>query len=426
MKANCKLISASLVAVLALCFIITGNSLADKILIPMDQTQTNHLKAYGLVYEILSLGNNVEWLLNYRAGSFMLDNLTGFSELANHFEVSWEYVSDPQAVYQTIDENNMEVILLEKAPKIAFYSPPTADPWDDAVHMALDYAEIPYTIVWDPDILNDCLAQYDWLHLHHEDFTGQYGRFYASYSGQPWYQQQVATEEMTAKALGFSKVSQMKGAVAKKIREFVENGGFLFAMCSATDTLDIALAAEGLDICDTYYDYDGMTPGYNDKLDYSQTLAFTDFKCNPNTLEYEHGDIDTPRSIQPGIYGQGPAYFTLFQFSAKQDPIPTLLTQDHVDSLPEFMGQTTAFQLDKIKKDVIILARMDGVDEAKYIFGTRGAGCFTFFAGHDPEDFQHLVGEEPTNLAEHPHSPGYRLILNNILFPAAKQSEMKT
>jgi len=426
MGKNCKLIIISLVMTSAFFSLLAGYAMGEKVLIPMDYTQSNHLKAYGLVYNILSQGFNVEWLLNYRGGSFMLDSPAGFAELADHFQVSWENVSDPRVIYQIIEESNMEVILLEKAPKIAFYSPPNASPWDDAVHMALDYAEIPYTIVWDPDILGGCLAEYDWLHLHHEDFTGQFGRFYSSFHDQPWYMEEVATEEMTAHALGFEKVSQMKGAVTRQIKEYVLSGGFLFAMCSATDTLDIALAAEGLDICDVYYDYDGMSPGYNDKLDYSKCLAFTDFRCHENTLQYEHSDIDTPRSLAPTIYGQSPTHYTLFEFSAKQDPIPTLLTQCHVDSLAEFMGQCTAFQMDKIKKDVIIMARVDGVPEAKYIYGARGEGCFTFFAGHDPEDFQHLIGEEPTDLADHPHSPGYRLILNNILFPAAKQEEMRT
>jgi hypothetical protein len=400
-------------------------SLGAKILIPMDDSQTNHLKAYGLVYWSLSKGYNVEWVLNYRGGSFLLDNLNGFNEKAQEMNVKIEEVSDALDIYRTVENNNMEVINLEKAPKVAVYAPPYEEPWDDSVRLALDYAQIPYDVIYDDEILTGKLYKYDWLHLHHEDFTGQYGKFYGSYGSNDWYIEQVQYAELEAKKLGYKDVPSLKKAVALRIKEFVENGGFLFAMCSATDTLDIALASRNVDIVDTVYDGSPPDPDCNNKLNYVNTLAFTDFHLITDPMVYEHSDIDTPRSLNFNSMPI-PSSFTLFEFSAKSDPIPTLLTQCHRDKLPEFMGQCTAFQLDKIKKNVIILARVDGYKEAKYIYGVLGEGSFTFFAGHDPEDFQHLVGEIPTDLSLHPNSPGYRLILNNILFPAARFKELKT
>ncbi|MGQ9705964.1 MAG: asparagine synthetase B [bacterium] len=405
--------------------ILSSLSYGIKVLIPMDDSQTDHLKAYGLVYWYLSKGYNVEWALNYRGGSFLLDNFNGFDEKAFEMNVQYEIVSDSLDIYRTVENNNMEIIYLEKAPKVAVYAPPYEEPWDDSVRLALDYAKIPYDVLYDDGIISGKLYQYDWLHLHHEDFTGQFGKFYGSYSGSDWYIKQVSYSEIMAKKLGFKDIPSLKKAVSIKIRDYVENGGFLFAMCSATDTLDIALSSIDIDIVDSVYDGSPPDPNCNEKLNYDQTLAFTNFQLITNPLIYEHSDIDTPRSLDFNSMPI-PNSYTLFEFSAKSDPIPTLLTQCHRDKLPEFMGQCTAFQLDKIKKNVVILARIDGFNEAKYIYGVLGEGSFTFFAGHDPEDFQHLVGESPTDLSLHKNSPGYRLILNNILFPAARFKELKT
>ncbi|RKY71752.1 MAG: asparagine synthetase B [Candidatus Latescibacterota bacterium] len=400
---------------------------AHKILIPMDLSQTDHLKAYGVAYWALEHGSTVEWLLNYRGGSFLTEERDDIKRICLIRGVSYEVVDASRVaeIYATVESSNMEVVRLEKAPSIAVFVPPTAEPWDDAVRMALEYAEIPYTTLWVREVLEGQLENYDWLHLHHEDFTGQYGKFYAMYHNTPWYRERQRYYEETARSLGFHKVSEMLKAVAFKIREYVQKGGFLFAMCSATDTIDIALAAAKTDICDTVYDGDPPDPSAQEKLDFSLTFAFEDFHIILDPYRYEFSDID----VQPyrGI-GRGPEgdAFTLFDFSAKYDPVPTMLVQNHTQVVKGFLGQTSAFHRRFLKKSVVILGQVEGTDEVKYIHGNLGKGTFTFLAGHDPEDYRHLVGDPPTQLSLHKHSPGYRLILNNILFPAAEKKKLKT
>lgn len=412
-----------------LTLFFAGLSLAQQhLFIPMDASQTNHLKAYGIIFNNLQQGNTADWLLNYRGGSFM----TGYSEellrecrLKN---VKAEVISQSEKsrIISEVEQPNVNtaVVQLDKAPKIAVYTPKQALPWDDAVTLALTYAEVEYDQVWDPEVLNGKLSEYDWLHLHHEDFTGQYGKFWASSRNQPWYIQQVNQMEAMAKEMGYNKVSEEKKAVARKIKEYVGNGGFLFSMCSGTDTFDIALAAEGVDIAPSQFDGDPADPNAQEKLDYSKTLAFTDFEISKNPAEYEHADIDVP--IQLNQVDQSLDFFTLFEFSAKWDPVPTMLTQNHVSSVRGFYGQTTAFQKDKVKESVVILAESPGRNMVKYVHGNYGRGTFTFYAGHDPEDYTHRVNDPPTDLSLHTNSPGYRLILNNILFPAAKKKKRKT
>ena len=400
----------------------------QRLLIPMDASQTNHLKAYGIIFNNLQDGNSSEWLLNYKGGSFMTgysDELMRKCRLRN---VKAKVISGQEAS-QIITEveqtnSNTSVIKLDKAPKIAVYTPKQALPWDDAVTLALNYAEIEYDKVWDPEVLNGELSKYDWLHLHHEDFTGQYGKFWGSSRNQPWYIQQVQQMEKMAKELGFSKVSNEKKAVAAKIKEYIGNGGFMFSMCSGTDTFDIALAAQGVDIAPTPFDGDPMDPNAQQKLNYDNTLAFTDFTISKDPSEYEHANIDVPPKLNE--VSQSVDFFTLFEFSAKWDPVPTMLTQNHVSSIKGFYGQTTAFQKDKVKESVVILGESPGRNMVKYIHGNYGKGTFTFYAGHDPEDYTHRVNDPPTDLSLHPSSPGYRLILNNILFPAAKKKKRKT
>jgi hypothetical protein len=401
---------------------------ADKILIPMDLSQTDHLKAYGVAYWSLQQGRNVEWLLNYRGGSFMADYQEELADICRLRGVSFDVIDFSQAasIYKQIEDNNMEVVLLEKAPAIAIYTPPNKEPWDDAVTLALTYAEIPYTTLWDEEVLLGELQNYDWLHLHHEDFTGQYGKFYRSFSTALWYKQEVTTNELMAKKLGYRKVPDEKKVVARAIKDYVSRGGFLFAMCSATETLDIALAAENVDIVPQELDGDPVDPDCQEKLDYSQTLAFTDFQVSTDAYKYEHSTIDTGPEKTAARMGLESDYFTLFDFSAKLDPVPTMLVQDHVSVVNGFMGQTTAFRKSLVKKYVTILGETEGKDEVKYIHGNYGRGTWTFFGGHDPEDYQHMVGDPPTDLSLHKNSPGYRLILNNILFPAAKKKERKT
>lgn len=398
-----------------------------QILIPMDDTQKNHLKAYGIAYWVLQGGIEINWLLNYRGGSFMFIQSPKFESELNIRGVSYTVISEGQSaqiVNEILDpQANQDVVKLEKPPKMCVYSPKDKRPWDDAVTLALTYAEIPYDVIYDEEILQGKLHLYDWMHLHHEDFTGQYGKFYAMYRNATWYQEQQRSMEAMAKKNGFQKVSQMKLAVAKSIKEFVAGGGFLFTMCSGTDTYDMALAAEGLDICESMYDGDGTTPDYNNKLDYSKTFAFRDFKLSTNPLEYRYSNIDvtTTRRVK-----RDEDFFTLFDFSAKWDPVPTMLCQDHEQVIKAFMGQTTAFNEAYIKPDVLIMGENKAAGEAKYIHGDFGKGTWTFYAGHDPEDYQHMVGDPPTDLALHPNSPGYRLILNNVLFPAAKKKKQKT
>ncbi|MCD6169747.1 MAG: asparagine synthetase B [Candidatus Latescibacteria bacterium] len=401
---------------------------AQRMLIYMDSDQTDHLRAYGLVYWALTQGTSVEWLLNYRGGSFMLQYSEPVSQEARIQGVSFAVIDGDRIsqIYDQIELSNMEVVLLEKAPRIAVYVPPTRDPWDDAVRLALGYAHIPYETLWDREVLEGGLGDYDWLHLHHEDFTGQYGKFYASYRSQPWYKQQVRECEQMARSLGFEKVSEEKKAVARKIRDYVMEGGFLFAMCSATETLDIALAAETTDIVPAVFDGDAADPDCQTRLDFSKTFAFQNFRLELNPLIYSFSDIDTTPQDLRGLRGPEADAFTLFDFSAKYDPVPTMLTQDHVRTIKGFLGQTTGFRRNLIKKSVTIMAQVKGTDEVKYIHGNLGKGTFTFLGGHDPEDYMHLVGDPPTDLTLHKHSPGYRLILNNVLFPAAEKKKQKT
>lgn len=398
------------------------------IVIPMDETQTNHLKAYGIAYWMLTKEVNIDWMLNYRGGSFMVKHLQVFENECIIRNVSYEVISDAEAtdILNVIasPSSNMDVMKLEKFPKIAVYSPKSKQPWDDAVTLVLTYAEIPYDVIFDDEIMGDELPQYDWLHLHHEDFTGQYGKFYRAYHHFPWYQQQQRDYEESARKHGFSKVSQLKLATVQKIKSFVASGGFLFAMCSATDTYDIALAAEGLDIVESIYDGDPADPRAQSKLDFSKTMAFENFTIERDPMRYEYSNIDN-QANERGLTETND-YFTLFEFSAKWDPIPTMLTQNHQQIIHGFMGQTTGFKNGLVKGDVIIMGQTPSIKEAKYIHGVLGRGFWTFYGGHDPEDYQHYVNEPPTDLNLHPNSPGYRLILNNILFPAAKKKKQKT
>tara|TARA_Y100001968_G_C19450688_1_gene768338 strand:- start:1689 stop:2960 length:1272 start_codon:yes stop_codon:yes gene_type:complete len=397
------------------------------LLIPMDNSQTNHLKAYGVAFFALEENIKVDWLLNYQGGSFLIANNKKIKEecLIRNVLVKVIAVSQAENIKRSISSNevNQEIIGLEKAPKVAIYSPKNKQPWDDAVTLALSYAEIPYDVIYDEEVLMNMLPMYDWLHLHHEDFTGQYGKFYASFKNASWYREQKKLFEENAKKLGYQKVSKEKLAVAKKIKEYVLAGGFLFAMCSATDSYDIALAAEKTDICEHMFDGDASDPEAESKLDYSQTLAFENFSLVKNPNEYEFSSIDatSTRKVNPKI-----DFFTLFEFSAKWDPIPTMLCQNHTMIIKGFMGQTTSFKKEYIKSNVLILGEMNSKDEARYIHGKLGNGTWTFYGGHDPEDYQHKVGDPKTDLSLHPNSPGYRLILNNILFPAAKKKKQKT
>ncbi len=415
------------------CFLLIALSsplIAQKILIPMDLKQSEHLKAYGIAYWSLTKGIEVDWLLNYRGGSFMIDYHQLVASECLVRGVNFEKISAATAsqIYAEVldDNNNQDVVRLEKAPKIAVYVPPNVLPWDDAVVLAIEYAEIPYDKIWDDEVLKGKLLEYDWLHLHHEDFTGQYGKFYSSFSTAPWYIEQQVLYEKKAKELGYRKVSELKKAVAREIKEYIASGGFLFAMCSATDAFDIALAAENTDICDVMYDGDPPDPNFQKMLDYSKCLAFENFTVERNPLRYEYSDIDIPPSDLAGFVNQETDFFTLFEFSAKYDPVPTMLTQNHANIIKGFMGQTTNFKKSLIKKTTTILAEKEGTEEVRYIHGNYGRGTFTWYGGHDPEDFQHAVGDPPTDLHLHKNSPGYRLILNNILFPAAKKKPQKT
>ena len=406
---------------------MSGYARASYILIPMDLSQKEHLKAYGIAFWILKNGGTVDWLLNYRGGSFVTKYVKNIESECAVRGVSAEVVADAQYTGILTEianpETNMDVVKLEKAPKIAVYQPKAMQPWDDAVTMVLAYAEIPYDAVYDDEVLDDKLTKYDWLHLHHEDFTGQYGKFYAGYANVKWYQDQVAEQEEIAKRRGFTKVSKLKLAVAGKIRDFVANGGFMFAMCSAPDSYDIALDAANTDICDVMFDHDPEDPQAQSKLDYSQGFAFENFHIKTNPLEYAKSDIDvgTNRGVPKDI-----DYFTLFEFSAKWDQVPTMLTQCHTRTVKGFLGQTTAFNKNYIKKTVLVMGENKSVNEARYIHGEYGKGMWTFYGGHDPEDYQHMVYDPKTDLSLHPNSPGYRLILNNVLFPAARKKKQKT
>ncbi|MCL9809003.1 asparagine synthetase B [Flavobacterium sp. HXWNR70] len=411
-----------------LLFIGSFKSVASTILLPMDESsQKNHLKAYGITYWAIEKQYKASWLLNYRGGSFLLPDATEIRKECQIRGVSFEILTDSET-NQILAEiaspsQNMEVVALEKAPKIAVYTPKGKQPWDDAVTLVLTYAEIPYKEVYDEEVINDQLLLYDWLHLHHEDFTGQYGKFYANYKNMPWYIEQKKDSEQLAQRLGFAKVSEEKLAVAKKIRDFVIGGGFMFAMCSATDSFDIALSAEGVDICETMFDGDPSEPNYQNKIDFNRTFAFKDFILERRPERYEFSNIDMTEKRNIPFEKD---YFTLMEFSAKWDVIPSMLCQNHTQLIKGFMGQTTAFDRSLIKSNVLVMGECQINEEARYIHSQKGKGFFTFYGGHDPEDFQHRVGDEPTTLELHPNSPGYRLILNNILFPAAKKKHQKT
>ncbi len=397
------------------------------LLLPMDQQQKNHLKAYGIAYAVLEEGQEVKWLLNYRGGSFLLSFNDQVKNECLIKGVSSETLSDVRAMSILNEigrpDKNMDAVSMHKAPKIAVYSPPNKQPWDDAVTLVLTYAEIPYDVIYDQEIIDGKLSQYDWLHLHHEDFTGQFGKFYQTYQHMPWYQEEVRINKTMAQQNGFLKVSEMKLYIAEAIQSYIARGGFLFAMCAATDTYDIAMAAHNTDICGAMYDGDVADVHAQEKLDFSRTLAFHDFNVVRNPLEYEFSNIDvtTYRKVRPEQ-----DFFTLFDFSAKWDPIPTMLTQNHEKIVKGFMGQTTAFNRELLKPEVLVMGENKSANEARYIHGEQGKGFWTFYGGHDPEDYRHLVGDPPTDLSLHPNSPGYRLILNNILFPAAKKKKLKT
>ncbi len=414
-----------------LCILIIFLSLqfgyASSILIPMDENQKNHLKAYGIAYWVLQNGMEINWLLNYKGGSFCMDYAKDIADECAIRGVSYQLIGDAETalIYSKIadPELNADKVKLEKAPKIAVYAPETNQPWDDAVTLVLTYAEIPYTQIYDKEIVNGELSKYDWLHLHHEDFTGQYGKFYGAYRHASWYKENKKQAEADALSLGFNKVSQLKLFVARQIREYMFSGGFLFAMCSATDSYDIALAAENTDICGAMFDGDAADAACQSKLDYSKTLAFKDFKISRNPMEYEFSNIDVTQGRRVRKEND---FFTLFDFSAKWDPVPTMLCQNHTKIIKGFMGQTTAFNKDVIKSNVLIMGELKSHNEARYIHGEFGKGTWTFLGGHDPEDYRHYVGDPKTDLSMHPNSPGYRLILNNILFPAAKKKKRKT
>ena len=419
------LLSRSLwILILLVSFSVKGSF----ILIPMDETtQQNHLKAYGITYWCLDKNYKASWLLNYRGGSFLLPDAVEIRKECQIRGVNFEVISDAEQI-SILNEiaspsQNMESVILEKAPKIAVYTPKGKQPWDDAVTLVLTYAEIPFTAVYDEEVLGDQLVLYDWLHLHHEDFTGQYGKFYGSYKNVPWYIDQKKEAENLAAKLGYSKVSEEKGAVAKKIRDFVVGGGFMFAMCSATDSFDIALAVDGLDICEAMFDGDASEANYQSKINFSNSFAFKDFTLERRPEVYEFSDIDmTSKRKLPAAKD----YFSLMEFSAKWDPIPSMLCQNHTQLVKGFMGQTTAFDTALIKSNVLTMGTCEINGEARYIHGQKGKGMFTFYGGHDPEDYEHQVGDAPTVLDLHPNSPGYRLILNNVLFPAARKKKMKT
>jgi hypothetical protein len=413
-------------AVLATC--LTGNVYAAKLYIPMDaDNQRNHLKAYGVAYDALTKGIEVDWLLNYNGGSFGMAQTDAIERLCKLRGVDYQIISDAQYAGIITDisnpDYNGDVIKLEKPPKIAVYTPQGKQPWDDAVTLVLTYAEIPYDKIYDDEVLTEKLPEYDWLHLHHEDFTGQYGKFWAAYRNAQWYQEDVQRSEAMAAKHGFKKVSQLKLAVAKKIREFVSGGGYLFAMCSATDSYDIALDAMNTDICDVPYDGDGASPNAQQHLDFTQGFAFKDFQISTNPYEYEFSNIDNTNFRRIPMETD---YFTLFTFSAKFDPVPTMLCQNHTTTIKGFMGQTTSFRKETLKTNVLVMGDMKAANEARYIHGEYGKGTWTFYGGHDPEDYQHAIGDPPTELSMHPTSPGYRLILNNVLFPAARKKPRKT
>lgn len=408
-------------------FVLVFQARSSYILLPMDDSQQNHLKAYGIAYWVLTYEIEVSWLLNYRGGSFMFKYNEQFQDECLIRGVTCEIIADVQAatILQSIADPqvNMDEVKLVKAPKIAVYSPKNKQPWDDAVTLVLTYAEIPYDIVYDEEVLMGILPKFDWLHMHHEDFTGQYGKFWANFRNTEWYQEDVRISEETAKKLGYEKVSQLKLAVAKMIRDFVAGGGYLFAMCSAPDSFDIALAAEGNDICDVMFDGDPPDPQAQSKLDYEKCFAFTNFTLVKNPSEYEISNIDVSHTRRVSMTDD---FFTLFDFSAKWDWVPSMLCQNHTSVVKAFMGQSTAFNKNYVKSGVLIMGENKALNEVRYIHGEYAKGMWTYLSGHDPEDYQHFVYDPPTDLNLYPNSPGYRLILNNVLFPAAKKKKQKT
>lgn len=418
-----------LLILLIINVMLVGNLYAAHILIPMDETQSNHLKAYGVAYWVLEREVEISWLLNYKGGSYLIPYHEMFERECKLRNVSYQVIADVQAeaiLAEIADpQANMDEMKLQKVPRLAVYAPKNILPWDDAVTLVLTYAEIPYDLIYDDEVLDGVLPTYDWLHMHHEDFTGQFGKFWARYRNYPWYRNDVEEQKKIAERHGFNKVSQLKLAVAKKIRDFVAGGGYLFAMCSAPDSYDVALAADGLDICDVMFDGDPIKSGDPLRLNYDNCFAFTDFTVSQNPQEYEISDIDVterrPKSIK-----ENNDFFLLFDFSAKWDPVPTMLTQCHERLIKGFMGQTTAFDKRFVKPTVIVLGDNAAIGEDRYIHGNFGNGFWTFYGGHDPEDYRHLVGDPPTELDMYPNSPGYRLILNNVLFPAAKKKKQKT
>ena len=416
------------IAIIFCLLLLPVKLMAASVFIPMDDKQTDHLKAYGVVYRALDNGTKAEWLLNYQGGSFLIDYSQNVVDLCLLMGVTYEQVGTGQVadIYRVIEVENMERVELEKAPLIAVYSPPSMQPWDDAVTLALTYAEIRYDVIWDEEVLTGALDEYDWLHCHHEDFTGQYGKFYSAFRHQLWYQSDVSANEEMAAKLGYGKVSMMKLDVARTIYDYVRRGGFFFTMCSAPETIDMALAAEEVDIVPREFDGDPVDPGCQEKLDFSKTFAFENFTVSTDPLLYHHSNIDTYPDRQIRFPRQADDFFYLFDFAAKLDPVPTMLTQNHVNTIDGFMGQTTGFRKSLLKKFITVLAQPDNFDEVRYIHGNLGRGTFTFLSGHDPEDYQHMVGDPPTELILHKNSPGYRLILNNVLFPAAKKKERKT
>ncbi len=419
------------VALSFLFLILFLQSKAMYLLIPMDDVQKDHLKSYGIAFWTLQNDIEVKWLLNYRGGSFLMQHNPEIENECIVRGVTYENIADAQAsaILNEIarPDVNQDAVSMTKAPKIAVYSPPNKLPWDDAVTLVLTYAEIEYDVIYDEEILSGKLKDYDWLHLHHEDFTGQFGKFWRTYQHMPWYQQDVNLNKQLAEKLGFMKVSEMKSFVTREIEQYVENGGFLFAMCAATDTYDISLAATGIDICQPMFDGDPMDADVDEKLDFDRTFAFRNFKLvkDPNQYEFSNIDATQTRTTQHHVVREND-FFTLFEFSAKWDPIPTMLCQNHKNLIKGFMGQTTAYRKEVLKSNVLVMGENKPANEARYIHGEKGRGFWTFYGGHDPEDYQHLIGDPPTDLSLHPNSPGYRLILNNVLFPAAKKKKRKT
>ncbi len=413
---------------LFILFLFAKLCFAQKILIPMDGTQKDHLKAYGVAFWVIQEQINVEWILNYKGGSFMTDDFEKIQQECRVRGVSYNLISTENtlSIYNEISTNNMDIVLLEKTPKIAIYTPPNKQPWDDAVTLALTYAEVPYTTLWDEEVFRGDLSKYDWLHLHHEDFTGQYGKFYRNYHTASWYLEQKNQFESLALKLGFSSVPEQKKALAQIIKDYVASGGFLFAMCSASDSFDIALATSQVDAAHSVYDGTPVDPDLANKLNFGATFAFNNFKLITDPMIYEYSDIDYPPSNNVIVRGAEADYFSLFEFSAKYDPVPTMLTQNHAGIIKGFMGQTTGFHRERVKKHILIMGEDKTTPQVKYLHGNHGQGTFTFLGGHDPEDYQHFVGDPQTDLSLHRNSPGYRLILNNILFPAAKKKDRKT